>query len=151
MNSNKYTNEKSELLKIAYSTDTSKRVRKRVLAVNMHLNGVDETIIAKILGICDKSVKNYIKRYFEKGLLDLIQEKNYKPESEMEKYSSEIVENLEKEPCMSIKECCSRIEKITGLKRSTTQVSKFIKKKVLSFSKLVKFLQRQTQKNKKIF
>ena len=151
MNSNKYTNEKSELLKIAYSTDISKRVRKRVLAVNMHLNGVDETIIAKILGICDKSVKNYIKRYFEKGLLDLIQEKNYKPESEMEKYSSEIVENLEKEPCMSIKECCSRIEKITGLKRSTTQVSKFIKKKVLSFSKLVKFLQRQTQKNKKIF
>ena len=151
MNSSKYTNEKSELLKIAYSTDISKRVRKRVLAVNMHLNGVDETIIAKILGICDKSVKNYIKRYFEKGLLDLIQEKNYKPESEMEKYSSEIVENLEKEPCMSIKECCSRIEKITGLKRSTTQVSKFIKKKVLSFSKLVKFLQRQTQKNKKIF
>lgn len=151
MKLNKYTNEKSELLKIAYSTDTSKRIRKRVLAVNMHLSGVDEKIIAKILGICDKSVKNYIKRYFEKGLLDLIQEKNYKPESEMEKYSSEIVESLEKEPCISIKECCFRIEKITGLKRSTTQVSKFIKKKVLSFSKLVKFLQKQIQKNKKIF
>jgi transposase len=151
MKPNKYTNEKSELLKIAYAADTSKRVRKRVLAVNMHLNGIDEIIIAKILGICDKSVQNYIKRYFEKGLLDLIQEKNYKPESEMEKYSAEIVENLEKEPCISIKECCSRIENITGLKRSTTQVSKFIKKKVLSFLKLVKFHQKQTQKNKKNF
>ena len=151
MNLNKYTNEKSELLKIAYSTDTSKRIRKRVLAVNMHLNGVDEKVIAKILGICDKSVKNYIERYFEKGLLNLIQERKYKPESEMEKYSSEIIENLEKEPCISIKECCTRIEKITGLKRSTTQVSKFIKKKVSNSSKLVRFLQRQIQKNKKNF
>lgn len=151
MYSNKYTNEKSELLKIAYSADVSKRVRKRVLTINMHLNGVDEKIIAKILGICDKSVKNYIKRYVEKGLLDLIQEKKYKPESEMEKYSTEIVDTLEKEPCISIKECCYRIEKITGFKRSTTQVAKFIKKKVLSFSKLVKFLQKQIQKNKKIF
>lgn len=151
MQKNQTVKDKSELLKIAYAENTSKRVRKRVLSVSMCLNGIDEEIAAKTLGICDKSVKNYMKKYSEKGLMSLIQEKPYRPESEMEKYATEIVESLENEPCMSLKECCARIEKLTGLKRSKTQVANFIKKKDSDCSKLVKSLQKQIQKNRENF
>jgi transposase len=141
--------EKQKLLNISYSENYSRRVRIRAMTLNMHLNMVSETIIAKTLCICDKTVKNYIRNYVKNGLLGLLQENPYRPKSELENYTDKIVESLEAEPCATINECCERIEKITGIKRSPTQVANFVKKRNLSISKQVKSLQKQTPQSKK--
>jgi len=121
--------EKQQLLEIAYSEKSSRRVKTRVMAVNMYANDVSILIIAKTLRISDKSVKKYIQKYKEKGLLELIQENPYRPKSVLEDYTKIITENLESEPCSTINECRERIKGITGIERSPTQVTNFIKKK----------------------
>lgn len=132
MDTKDFGEEKQKLLNISCSENYSRRVRIRAMAVNMHLNMIANTNIAKTLCICDKSVKKYIKTYEEKGLLGLLQENPYRPKSELENYADKIVESLEQEPCSTINECCERIKKITGIKRSPTQVANFIKKRILS-------------------
>jgi transposase len=121
--------EKQQLLEIAYSEKSSRRVKTRVMAVNMYANDVSILIIAKTLRISDKSVKKYIQKYEEKGLLELIQENPYRPKSVLEDYTKIITENLESEPCSTINECRERIKKLTGIERSPTQITNFIKKK----------------------
>jgi transposase len=129
MDKRELAEEKQKLLNINYDEKYSKRVRKRAMAINMYLNKINITIIAKILCISEKSVYNYIEKYNKYGILGLIQENPYRPKSELENYSDKIVETLENEPCATINECCEKIEEITGIKRSPTQVANFIKKK----------------------
>jgi transposase len=126
----KLAEEKQKLLNISYSKNYSRRVQIRAMAINMHLNVISPSLIAKTLCISEKSVYNYIKIYDEKGILGLLQENPYRPKSELEYYSDKIVESLENEPCATINECCERIENITGIKRSPTQVATFIKKRI---------------------
>lgn len=121
--------EKQQLLEIAYSEKSSRRVKTRVMAVNMYANGILISIIAKTLRVSDKSIKKYIQRYEERGLLELIQENPYRPKSDLDNYAEAIIKNLEKDPCSTINECCERIKGITGIERSPTQVTNFIKKK----------------------
>lgn len=143
--------EKQKLLNINYTESYSRRVRIRAMALNMHLNKISVSNIAKTLCISDKSVYNYIVKYNKSGILGLLQENPYRPKSDLENYSHKIVESLENEPCATINECCERITQVTGIKRSPTQVATFIKKKNLSISKQVKSLQKLTQKSKKSF
>lgn len=121
--------EKQQLLEIAYSEKSSRRVKTRVMAVNMYANGILISIIAKTLRVSDKSIKKYIQRYEERGLLELIQENPYRPKSDLDNYAEAIIKNLENDPCSTINECCERIKGITGIERSPTQVTNFIKKK----------------------
>jgi len=122
--------EKQRLLNINYDEKYSRRIRIRAMAVNMHLNNISSAIIAKTLCISEKSVYNYVKIYNKSGILGLIQENPYRPKSELENYSDKIIESLENEPCSTINECRERIHEITGIERSPTQISNFIKKKL---------------------
>ena len=121
--------EKQKLLEIVYSEKSSRRVKTRTMAVNMYANDISISIIAKTLRISDKTVKKYIQKYEEKGLLELIQENPYRPKSILDDYTEIITKNLENEPCSTINECRERIKAITGIERSPTQVTNFIKKK----------------------
>lgn len=132
MDKKELSEEKQKLLNINYDENYSKRVRKRAMAINMHLNKLSVSIIAKTLCMSEKSVYNYIEKYSKSGILGLLQENPYRPQSELEMHSDKIVESLENKPCSTINECCERIEEITGLKRSPTQVTTFIKKRNLS-------------------
>ena len=132
MDTNNNAKEIEKLLSINCSDDYSRRVKIRAMAINMYLNMISEKTIAKILCISEKSVYKYIKKYNEQGILGLIQENPYRPKSILEKYTEDIVECLGNQPCATINECAERIESITGIRRSPTQVSNFIKKRILS-------------------
>ena len=144
MEMNNLNDEKQKLINISCDEMYSRRIKIRTMAINMYLNMITVPVIAKTLNICDKSVKKYIKKYEEKGIIGLLQENPYRPKSDLEQYTAKIIESLENEPCATINECCERIEKITGIKRSPTQVANFIKKKTSNISKLVKSLRKQT-------
>jgi len=132
MDKRKLAEEKQKLLNINYTQSYSRRVRIRAMALNMHLNMISVSIIAKTLCTSEKSVYKYIQNYNKNGVLGLLQENPNRPKSDLESYSDQIIESLENEPCATINECCKRIENITGIKRSPTQVTTFIKKNILS-------------------
>jgi len=60
----------------------------------------------------------------------------YKPESELIKFEKIIREDFQNNPPATIKEAAARIEKLTGIKRGTTQVRKLILKIGMRFIKV---------------
>jgi transposase len=64
--------------------------------------------------------------YWTEGIAGLMKTGYEHPKSALFDYASEIEEDFDALPPMSIKEACSRIESLTGLKRSMTQVRKFM-------------------------
>jgi transposase len=132
MNTNNTKAEIENLLKITCSNEYTRRVKIRAMAINMYLNIMPTKAIAKSLCISEKSVIKYITNYTEKGILGITQENPYRPKSILENYSEDIVECLANQPCATINECVERIESVTGIRRSPTQVATFIKKKNLN-------------------
>jgi transposase len=52
----------------------------------------------------------------------------YRPKSQLEEYRDTIEEALKMNPPATIKQAAAMIEELTGIKRSDTQVRKFLKK-----------------------
>jgi len=96
--------------------------------VQSYINGIENKTVAKMHRISKKSVKKYIETYENNGVNGLLEENPYRPKSELEHYKDEIKTDLEENPCATINECVERIKLLTGLKRSPTQVTVFMKK-----------------------
>lgn len=84
--------------------------------------------IALIAGVSIRSVFDYIKMYNEGGLAEVMNINYYSPNSKLEGYSDLIRDEFEKKPPASIREARHQIKLLTGIKRSETQVRKFLKK-----------------------
>ena len=84
--------------------------------------------IALIAGVSTRSVFDYIRMYNEGGLDKILEINHYSPTSKLEEYSDIIQAEFEKNPPTSIREAKHRIASFTGIKRSDTQVRKFLKK-----------------------
>ncbi len=82
----------------------------------------------KIAKISKATLCCYLKD-FEEGGIDKLKELNfYKPKSELDEHTKTIEEYFEKHPPASIKEAMAKIEELTGIKRSETQIRVFLKK-----------------------
>ena len=127
-NHSNITNENENILRMIHTPNLTRRIRTRLLVVHSYINGTEKEAIAKMLCISKKSVKKYIETYETNGVNELLEGKPYRPKSELEHYKEEIKKDLEENPCATINECVERIEKLTGLKRSPTQVTVFMKK-----------------------
>ena len=102
------------------------RVQQRVDVLWLKSNGLQHNQIAKLAGVCENTVTEYLRIYKEGGIEKLKELNFYKPQSELVQYSSTIEDYLKGNPPASIKEAASKIEELTGIKRSETQVRKFL-------------------------
>lgn len=102
------------------------RIQQRMDVLWLKSNGLQHNLIAKLAGICENTVTKYLRIYREGGIEELKVLNFYKPQSELFQYSSTIENYLKENPPASIKEAASKIEELTGLKRSVTQVRKFL-------------------------
>jgi transposase len=97
---------------------------------------INHTTIGQILNIHVNTVTKILKMYNASGI-EKLKELNYGTnKSELEAHKISIEESFRQEPAHSIKEAQSRIEKLTGIKRSHTQVRKFVMKLGLKFRKM---------------
>ena len=81
----------------------------------------------KITGVCDNTMREYLKQY-EEGGIDRLQAVNfYKPSSDLQACSGTIKTYLTAHPPTSISQAAAIIEKLTGIKRGETQIRKFFK------------------------
>jgi len=105
-------------------------VRKKMEALFLKSQGMPHSQICRIVGIGGRATLIRYFRDYEEGGLDQVQKLNFrKPESELELHRSTIEAMIADRPPATIKEMRHRIEEATGLKRSTTAVYRFLKKK----------------------
>ncbi|GAH22427.1 unnamed protein product, partial [marine sediment metagenome] len=79
---------------------------------------------------------NYFKQFIKGGLDEIKKVNFYKPVSELDQHIESIEEYFEKHPPSTIAEAAIKIEELTGIKRSLTQVKVFLKRIGFKFRKV---------------
>lgn len=83
--------------------------------------------ICKLTGISSNTLRSYLRDYQAGGIEKLKEINFYQPQSEMESHRQTLKDYFQKNPPATINEAISLIETLTGIKRSPTQVRKFLK------------------------
>lgn len=89
--------------------------------------GLSHREIAKLTGISPNTLRSYLKDYLEGGIEKLKEIHFYRPKSELVEHKETIEDYFRSSPPASIKEAIAKIEDLTGIKRSPTQVRLFLK------------------------
>jgi len=127
------------MIKLEFNTETVKqlhyeqryhphsRVRQRMEVVYLKALGYPHQEIGQIVGISQKTLRVYLRIYQTGGIEALKVLNFYRPQSELNTYREQVRKEFEDRPAKSINEAVQRIEELTGLQRSPTQVRHFLK------------------------
>jgi transposase len=105
-------------------------IRMHTLA--LHHAGESAARIAILLDRNPKTIRACLKAYQDGGLQAVYRYEKHKHESKLDAHATLIEEELTKHPPQSANEASTRIETLTGIKRSLTQIRAFLKKKDIS-------------------
>ncbi len=105
----------------------NKRIRDRLNVLWLTQECGDANYIALLADASARQVFNIIKIYTVQGMGGILAIQHNKQESKLMGFSDLIKEEFTDKPPSSIKEGRERICKPTGIKRSRTQLSKFLK------------------------
>src|SRR2546421_2116947 len=104
------------------------RVQRKMEALLLKAKGLPHHQIAHCLGVCENTMHSYLEQYQQGGIEALKQLDFYRPSSELEKHYDTLEAYFKEHPPTTIPHAAAIIEELTGLKRSPTQVGKFLKK-----------------------
>jgi transposase len=102
-------------------------VRNKMLTIWLLHCGVTRQKAAEIVGVSRATVQRYVDAYCKGGLDGLRHSSVQKAVSELATFRDIIRASFEEAPVCTIAEACDRIERLTGIRRSPTQVRKFLK------------------------
>jgi len=95
-------------------------------------HGLEHGQIAELVGVTENTIRDYFVLYQQGGIAKL-KELNYSgSESKLDEHISSLETYFREHPPASIKEAQHKIELITGVKRSETQIAEFLKKNCIS-------------------
>lgn len=104
-------------------------------ALLLKSQGLAHQEISKIMAISGTTLRQYLDLYLAGGVAGL-KELHYQGQgSQLNEHQAEIIAAIEAQPPATIKEAQATIKEVTGLERSLTQVSAFLKKTRLSAAK----------------
>src|SRR5271157_2724135 len=112
------------------------RIREKMLVVWLLHTGLTREQAAKAVGVSRATVQRYVAAFREGGLDGLRQWNPNRPVSEMAAYRDLIRASFEKQPACTVAEAGERIFQLTGLRRSPSQVRKFVKDLGLKFQRV---------------
>lgn len=102
------------------------RVRQRMEALYLKALGYPHQQIGRILRIGQKTLRRYLCLYLAGGIEALKALNFYQPVSDLPAHRELLREEFEAHPAKTINEAVKRIETLTGLRRSPTQVRQFL-------------------------
>lgn len=111
------------------------RVQRRMEVLWLKSQGLPHGQIAKLSGVCDNAVTKYLRLYRGGGLDEVRKVNFYCPQSELENHRDSIEQHFRENPVASIAQAAAEIEKLTGIRRSKTQVGVFLKKLGMRYRK----------------
>jgi len=102
-------------------------VRRKMLVLWLLHHGLTREKAADITGTGRGTVQRYVAAFRDGGLEGLRRWDVKGPVSDPAGYTEKIRASFEGQPVATIAEACERIERLTGLRRQPTRVSKFLK------------------------
>ena len=132
----KFTEEDVKALNYGRYNHPHPRVQRKMEVLWLKSQGEAHKKIAKLAGVSINIVTSYLKEYQVGGIEKLKEINFYTPESELKKYTLTIESYFKDHPPSTIKEAMQKIEELTGLKRSETQIRKFLKSIGLKYRKV---------------
>jgi transposase len=111
------------------------RNKNRLLMIIMHHEGANNSFISSCMKLCPNTVTNYIKSYRNGGIGQLIENRYYCPSSSLAPFMPCIECCFKITPVQNAKDAVARIETMTGLKVSESQVRRIMKKMGMSLKK----------------
>ena len=103
-------------------------VQRRMEALWLKSHNLPHDLIAKLVGVCDNTLRDYFQLFTAGGTEALKHVDFYRPESDLVGHTTSLEAYFRDHPPATIKEAQSRIETLTGIKRGETQVAEFLKK-----------------------
>ena len=104
------------------------RVRRRMETVYLKALGFSHQDIGHIVRISQGTVRSDLRLYQAGGIEGLKQLNFYRPTSELEAHREELIAEFDARPAKSVNEAAKRIETLTGIRRSPTQVRQLIRR-----------------------
>jgi transposase len=109
-------------------------VQRRMEALWLKSHDLPHAQIAKLVGVCDNTLRNYFQLYQNSGIDGLRTIQFYRPQSELCKHVTSLEAYFKEHPPPTIKQAQFEIETLTGIKRSPSQVRNFLKKTLVEMS-----------------
>ncbi len=103
------------------------RVQRFITALLLKAHRLTHKKIAELTGVCPNTLRTYFRDYQTGGIDKLKEIHFYQPKSELTQHQQSLEEYFRQNPVASINEACSKIEELTGIKRSPTRVYEFFK------------------------
>lgn len=103
------------------------RVLLKMEALWLKSQGLPHGQICQLAGISENTLRAYLRDYQEGGIEKLKEINFYRPKSELEAHRATIEEYFRLHPPATINEAIDKIESLTGIRRSPTQVRVFLK------------------------
>lgn len=103
------------------------RVQRKMEALWLKSQGIKHKEICKLTGISEPTLCSYLKDYQQGGLEKLKEINFYQPQSDLSNHTQTIEAYFQDNPPANVKEAMAKIEELTGIKRSETQIRHYLK------------------------
>jgi transposase len=117
--------EKQRFHKLRYSYPNP-RIMKRYEALWLHSNGYGAPEIAKLVGRCAATIRQWIHDYQDGGDEKITTIESNHPTSVLQKYKTSIIKEFTEHPPISCHAAARRIKELTGIERSDERVRIFL-------------------------
>jgi transposase len=104
-------------------------IMMRMHTLALHHQGESAARIAQLLDRDPRTIRDCLRTYRDGGLKAVYKYEKHKHECKLMAHGELIEKELEQRPPQSAKEAGAMIEKLTGIKRSETQIREFLKKR----------------------
>src|SRR5579872_7289783 len=111
------------------------RVQRRLEALYLKSQGVSHTEIMKLVKVSTGGLTQWIRMYQEGGIEALKKIHWQGLDAPLNKHRSALEEYFKKHPPTSVKDACTKIEQLTGIRRTETPIRTLLKSMGPDFSK----------------
>lgn len=102
------------------------RVQRKMDALYLKSQGYGHQEIARLLDISPTTLRSYLRQYQGGGIESLKQLNFYKPQSALAPFTASLEEYFRTHPVATAQQARAVIEKVTGIKRSPSQVRRYL-------------------------
>jgi len=125
-------------------------VQRRMETLWLKAHGLGHGQIATLVGVSENTIRDYFELYQQGGVERLKELNYYQPSSQLDAHITSLEAYFRDNPPATIQEAQNKIEAITGIRRSETQVAEFLKKSSVSVvGKWGRYRLKQTQSSRK--
>jgi transposase len=123
----KFSAEDRKMLNHERSYHPHPRVQLKMEVLWLKSQNLPVKLICKLADISPNTLREYCQQYQTGGIEKLKQINFNRPKSELEQHQTTIRQYLESNPPANVNQAAQHIENLTGIKRSPSQIRKFLK------------------------